>query len=493
MEGEAGASAHGTHVFRIHLPTTERITTMPGGIPGELVPQQGATLPAAVPPASPPPTPPADPPSPRVQPAEPAPPRSGSFSIAWTVILALLLLAGYVIWIDVAPGGREPRAVVYGFLALGLLYLLSVAVTGRLSPLQPAMGTDHRLSTSKFQFLLWTGVIVFTYAWYYALRADHAGNAAPATINDLPENVLIAMGMSAVTLAGAKAITTSYLLRGLIDKPEQAPDNASAANLVANDNDAPDLTKIQMLVWTFIAITVYLVQVAITARTYGGCTLPPPGGDLPAGCRFPDIDAALMVLMGLGQGTYLGNKLVTVNTPRISSATPASGGWGTAVSLSGQAFGASPDGQQVTLDDRAVPVAAADWKDTLITLRIPPRHPDGTEWRLHQTAQIGLIVNGRRGVGAASFQIVPPRILTVEPAQGPAGTPVTLKGTAFGAEQGESAITLNGVTSALRATKWTETEIGFTIPAGTTAGALRIGIRIYGQNAPGEAVFTVTA
>src|SRR5665213_3154762 len=26
-------------------------------------------------------------------------------------------------------------------------------------------------------------------------------------------------------------------------------------------------------------------------------------------CHFPDIDGALMVLMGLGQGAYLGNKL----------------------------------------------------------------------------------------------------------------------------------------------------------------------------------------
>jgi hypothetical protein len=468
---------------------------MTAGVPGEIVPQVPPPSPPVVPPtaltAASSATAPMTVSAARVQPAEPGRAREGPAGIAWSLIILLLLTAGYVIWTDVAPGGREPWAVNYGFLALGLLYLLSVAVTGRVSPLQPAMGTDHRLSTSKFQFLLWTAVIVFTYAWYYALRADKTTGGPPATINDLPENVLIAMGMSAVTLAGAKAITTSYLLRGLIDKPEQAPENASAANLVANDNDAPDLTKIQMLVWTFIAVVVYLVQVAIMARTYGGCTLPPAGGVLPAGCRFPDIDAALMVLMGLGQGTYLGNKLVTINTPRISSSTPASGAWGTPVALRGQAFGASPDGQQVTVDDRAVVVEPADWTDSQITLRIPPRHPDGTAWRFHQTVQIGLIVNGRRGVGAASFQIVPPRIAAVEPAQGPAGTAVVVKGSGFGVEQGDSGITFNGAPTAVRATRWTDTEIAFPIPAGTPAGSLRVGIRIYGENAPGEAVFTV--
>jgi hypothetical protein len=472
--------------------------TSPAGPPGSIgLPENVPNTLVQPPPSTVPETREAEPPPSipnRKEPGEPAATGADSGRAGALLVAVLLGAAGYVIWTDLAPGGLEPQPVAYGFLALALLYLLSVWVTGKFSPLQAALGTDHRLSTSKFQFLLWTAVVVFTYAWYYALRVAKAGNEPPAAINDLPANVLLAMGISVVTMAGAKAITTSYLLRGLIDKPAQSPNEAAAVDLVQNDNEGPDLTKIQMLVWTFIAITVYLVQVAMTARTYGvGCSLLPPGADLPPNCRFPDIDAALMVLMGLGQGAYLGNKLVTVNTPRISSSTPASGAWGTAVALRGQAFGASPDGQQVTLDDRPVVVAAEDWTDTLITLRVPAKHPDGTEWRFHQTAQIGLIINGRRGVGAASFQIVPPRILAIEPAEAAVGGVVTLKGTAFGREQGDSAITLNGLASTLRAATWSDDKITFAVPIGTAPGVMRVGIRIYGQNAPGDVALTVKA
>ena len=88
---------------------------------------------------------------------------------------------------------------------------------------------------------------------------------------------------------------------------------------------------------------------------------------------------------------------------------------------------------------------------------------------------------------------MPPRLLAVEPLQAAAGATVTLKGTAFGAEQDESAITLNGRASTLRAVTWNDDKITFAIPPGMAAGVVRVGIRIYGQNVPGEVALTVTA
>jgi hypothetical protein len=376
-----------------------------------------------------------------------------------------------------------PHPMAYGFLAVGVMYMISVWITGRRSPLQAAIGTDGRLSTSRFQFLFWTAVVAFTYAWLYAARAAQ-GNWE--TINDLPANALLAMGISVGTLATAQGITTSYLRSGLINKPSQPAENASAADLVANDNDAPDLTKIQMLVWTFIAAVVYLAQVAISWREYAVCVGPT--------CQFPDIDPALMVLMGLGQGAYLGNKLVTVNTPRTTSSAPTSGAWGTEVTLKGEAFGATP--QWVTVNGVSVSVDAAKWKDNEVAVSIPRKRPsDGGDWRFHETVQIGLVVNGRQGVGSAPFQIMPPVIDAVELAKDAGGTKVTLKGSSFGPRQDDSAVLLDGVAHAPEGTTWTAGQIDFVLPADKwPAGKqVRAGVRMYGQTSPSEKTFTIPA
>jgi hypothetical protein len=63
------------------------------------------------------------------------------------------------------------------------------------------------------------------------------------------------------------------------------------------------LAKIQMLAFTTVAIGIFLATVIHQIVT----------NDIAAG--LPDIDASLMVLMGISNGGYLGKKLVTFGTP----------------------------------------------------------------------------------------------------------------------------------------------------------------------------------
>lgn len=403
-----------------------------------------------------------------------------AFALGWraagTVVLAAA--AGLLVWAETSRGATPPGAIHYGLLSLFLLYMISVWVTGRVGPLQSAMGADGRLSTSKFQFLVWTAVVVFSYAWLYAARAQ-TGNTD--VIGNIPQNVLIAMGISIATAAGAKAITSSYILSGRINKPAPA-EGASASDLVANDNDAPDLTKIQMLVWTFVAATVYLVRVAGQVDAFTGCAA--------ASCVFPDIDASLMVLMGLGQGAYLGNKLVTVDTPRITGSSPAGGGWGAPVTLAGESFGATP--QWVTINGVQVPVDSAQWKEREIVVAIPRKRPtDGGEWRFHETVQLGVVVNGRQGVGAAAFQIQPPRIDSVVPVKNESVVKVTVTGAAFGVRQDDSRILLNDEVRAVDVESWEDGKIVFSLPAAASGTQLRLRLQIYGQPGPTEKAFAM--
>jgi hypothetical protein len=418
--------------------------------------------------------------------SEPRKPSSPAHPMLWRSVVTVVLVAAaaWMLWREL-PGNRpDPNPVHYGFLAAFLLYVLSVWITGRLSPLQTAMGADGRLSTSKFQFLIWTAVVVFSYAWLYAGRAQ---NNRLEVINTIPQNVLLAMGISIVTMAGAKAITSSYILSGRINKPAPS-EGASAADLVANDNEAPDLTKIQMLVWTFVAAATYLVHVAGLAPAFYTCKPVETGG-----CAFPDIDAALMVLMGLGQGAYLGNKLVTVDTPRITGSTPAGGAWGTKVKLTGAAFGATP--QWVTVNGVQVPVDPTAWKDNEIVVAIPHKRPsDSGDWRFNEMLYLGVMVNGRQGVGTAAFQILPPSIQSATPVKDAAGTRVTLAGSAFGAGEEGTRILLNDVAHPLRVSKWEDEQIVFMLPSGAgweTGKQVRVRIEVGGQPGPTEKQFVI--
>jgi len=196
--------------------------------------------------------------------------------------------------------GLVPYAVGVGTVFL-LWLLYKMASGGKIGALYE--GNDGRPSTSKFQFFAWTTAVVFAYAAIYSLKVEsHHFDA----INEIPKNVLTAMGMSVISAAAAKSITVSYISTGRIAKKTATSGTSSFADIFQDDSGVPDLSKGQMIAWTFIAIATYLIAVAskIHQRDYSS---------------LPDIDSALMVLMGLGHGAYLGKKLVTQDTTAPSA------------------------------------------------------------------------------------------------------------------------------------------------------------------------------
>lgn len=202
----------------------------------------------------------------------------------------------------------------------GLLVLwLILAIATKQHPWSLVMGEDGRRSTSKFQMLIWTAAVVFGFLAIYSIRLVNGSQQAPA----VPTNLLIAMGISVATAVSAKGIAVSSQAKtdaantaaAVAAAAVGAPGPLAAAStpdlsgIFADDSGSPDLGKTQVVLWTVIAVGVFLYQVVelihCPACCSAGRAAPCTVGDL----GLPDIDRTLMILMGLGHGAYIGKKI----------------------------------------------------------------------------------------------------------------------------------------------------------------------------------------
>lgn len=307
-------------------------------------------------------------------------------------------------------------AFASGIATLLLFWVLYRLYAGTWDLTKIYEGADGNASTSKLQWFLWTVVIIFAYVVVYAARLYKGDLEA---IDSIPQNLLIAMGFSITSMIAAKGITVAQVTSGQraaaqpgsgAQTPDTTPQGtvpAAASGTTAtggvfrDDSGAPDLSKIQIMAWTLIAIGTYLIRLIEQVNVAAG---------LPAGPGFnldlPDIDEALMVLMGLGHGAYIGKKLVTTTTPRLTGLAPGQGPAGSSVTLTGMAFGVTQDGSLLTIDGMSIHPDGLTWSDTQITFTIPATHPNGTPWGPGQRILIGLTVNGQQSANTLPFTVM---------------------------------------------------------------------------------------
>ncbi|HEX8222093.1 MAG TPA: hypothetical protein VF914_23105 [Chloroflexia bacterium] len=174
-------------------------------------------------------------------------------------------------------------------LVLLIAWLLVSVITRDWNPLRFAIGEDNRYSISKFQLLLWTAAVLFAYVAVVYARVQQG---LPAPVPDVPGNVLLALGVSGATTVVAKSIKVNNLQQGK-ELGTVLPDTGPLSTLLTDDDGTLSLHKLQYLVWTFVAIGVFLVGLDQSNRL-----------------ALPDIDTTLLVLSGISVGTYLGQKLV---------------------------------------------------------------------------------------------------------------------------------------------------------------------------------------
>jgi len=180
------------------------------------------------------------------------------------------------------------------------------------------VGIDHNTSLANVQVILWSGVIIGSYLSMSLLNKGFLPQLNP--------NLIALMGISGgslVTAAGIKAISEQkYETKGMpvnryevwkqdddklyyVGDPAKRAAGAKVSQSRAtgyegmlNSEKNPDqlsIAKLQMFVWTLVAIAIFSSIVAWNLLNNT------PG--------LPDVGQELVALMGVSHGAYLGNKV----------------------------------------------------------------------------------------------------------------------------------------------------------------------------------------
>lgn len=230
-------------------------------------------------------------------------------------------------------------------------------------------GADGRASFSKFQFWLWTWVVVLAiFSIWVARTLISPGIVSP--IDEIPETVLSLLGLSVVTSIGAKVVTTNYVNRGITRKPAKKEGDRATVfqELLSDDSGYPELAKLQMFLFTWIAIIFFLISVAKAINS----------GDA-ANMALPDLDQMWLVLMGVSSGGYLGKKLVTQERPVLTGIMPSQIQADTraTILIMGRALGSRNEGvlavgPRVFKTDDQKDAANINWTNSVISVDLQP-------------------------------------------------------------------------------------------------------------------------
>ena len=192
----------------------------------------------------------------------------------------------------------------------------------------------------------------------------------------------------------------------------------------------------------------------------------------------PGATSGPVVVVVGGQGSDGIPFTVIGGGPAISGLSPEAGPEGTSVAITGTSFGASQGASTVAFN--GVGSAPTRWSGTRIEAPVPAGATTGP---------VVVTVDGQESNGV-SFKVVggAPSITKLNPATGPVGTLVTVRGNDFQSSRGSSTVTFNGVEAS--PTSWQGKRIEVAVPAGATTGP--VVVVVDGQASNGVS-FKVTA
>src|SRR6266403_3598948 len=167
--------------------------------------------------------------------------------------------------------------------------------------------------------------------------------------------------------------------------------------------------------------------------------------------------------------------------PVITSLSPNNGPVGTHVLISGSGFISGGFHGVVKFNNGAVIATTVySYTNTAIVVAVPVGAVTGNVFLELVNVNSNALLFTVSGSSA-------PTIISLTPASGGIGIPVTIAGTNFGATQGASTVTFNGISASV--SSWGATSISATVPVMATTGPVIVTV---GGVASNSVTFTVT-
>ena len=193
------------------------------------------------------------------------------------------------------------RRITVLFSALLALIIITVAIT-RASPAKLCIGQDGLYSNSQFQLVAWFSALIVSYMAAVWFRSWDIHDGFLAGIN-IPINILLLSGASALTFGSAKGITASKVEEAIRTNgvnPKAPKDQIARLfyDLTHNDLGQFDLGDFQMVIITLLSVTMYMLLVFTFLGSLETRRI----------VSLPDIDTTVLAAFGLGQGAYLTKK-----------------------------------------------------------------------------------------------------------------------------------------------------------------------------------------
>ena len=159
-------------------------------------------------------------------------------------------------------------------------------------------------------------------------------------------------------------------------------------------------------------------------------------------------------------------------TPNILTLSPTTGPAGTVVTVTGTKFGSPQGSSTITFD--GMTATPTSWTGTKIVVPVPAGSGTGP---------VVVVVKNVPSNGVTFTNTTTPIITSITPAFGNVGTSVTINGSLFGATQGASTVTFDGIATV--PTYWNPDggQIVAPAPAGATTGNVVVTVNSLASNA----------
>ena len=223
----------------------------------------------------------------------------------WAVFAFLaiyLLLAGLATQLSLVSDGKANHYGLWALVLIGLLMLVFVIVLGLATKDRfdgVLIDRYNRITLTHFQILLWTLLVLATYAAAMLTNLMAGGDAINALDVSVPPELWLAMGISGGSFTTSKVIKLKIPDDKIADRA--APGDAGWIDMFRSDvgegTGAVDVSKVQMFFFTVMLVAGYGVAVADELLNATGPI-----------AKLPELNDAFITLLLISNGTYLARK-----------------------------------------------------------------------------------------------------------------------------------------------------------------------------------------